>query len=56
MPSAHACIGNQYISGEAGYEVEALRAENGYILLSRPQKEDEQVWVRIGDVGVGEAG
>ena len=52
MPSAHACIGNLDIPGEAGYEVEAVRAENGYILLSHPKKESEQVWVRIGDIGV----
>lgn len=56
MPSAHACIGNLDISGEAGYEVEALRAQNGYILLSHLQKENEQVLVRIGDVGIRDAG
>ena len=40
------------ISGEAGYEVEALRAENGYIMLSHLNEEKEHVWVRVGDVGI----
>ncbi|MCR5049692.1 MAG: hypothetical protein K6A36_01255 [Paludibacteraceae bacterium] len=51
-PSAFSCLKDLSVSGEAGYEVEALRTENGYILISHPNDENEQVWVRIGDVGV----
>lgn len=51
-PSAFACWEDLLVSGEAGYEVEALRTEKGYILISHPNEENEEVWVRIGDVGV----
>ncbi len=51
-PSAYACLKELEISGEAGYEVEALRAENGYIMLSHLNEENEHVWVRVGDVGI----
>lgn len=51
-PSACARLNDLKISGEGGYEVEALRTENGYILLSHIDEKNEQVWVKIGDVGV----
>lgn len=53
-PSAFACLKDLSIptSGEAGYEVVALRKENSFILLSFPYGENEQAWVKIGDVGV----
>ena len=51
-PSACARLKDLYISGEAGYEVEALKTEKGYILLSHIEGVNEQAWVRIGDVGV----
>ena len=53
-PSAFACLKDLSIptSGEAGYEVVALRKENDFILLSFPYGENEQAWVKIGDVGV----
>lgn len=45
-------IKDLYISGEAGYEVEALKKESDFILLSHIPSETDSIWVNIGDVGV----
>lgn len=45
-------IKDLYILGEAGYEVEALKRDNNFILISHLPNENEPIWVQIGDVGI----
>lgn len=49
-PDVYKC--ELYVDGEAGYEVDAIRKEENYILISHLPVQENPIWISIGDLGV----